>query len=139
MVTFQTLLRTNHNYRNTWIGQVVSEIGDHFNNIAVFALALANTGSGLVVAGILMPRGLCAILAGPVAGVLLDRMDRRRIMILSDVLRAVIAVLFLLAIPPGRTWLLFLLSGLLMFASPFFTAGRTSILPAIATKDELHT
>jgi predicted MFS family arabinose efflux permease len=59
-------------------------------------------------------------------------------MILSDLLRAAIAVLFVLAIPPGRTWLLFFLSGLLMFASPFFTSGRAAILPAIATSDELH-
>ena len=43
MVSFQTLLRRNHNYRYTWIGQVVSEIGDHFNNIAVFGLVLAQT------------------------------------------------------------------------------------------------
>jgi predicted MFS family arabinose efflux permease len=138
-VSFLNLLRANRNYRFTWSGQVVSEVGDHFNNIAVFSLALANTGSGLVVAGILMSRGLLVILAGPVAGVLLDRLDRKRIMIASDLARAGIAVLFLLAIPQGRTWLLFLLSGLLMFASPFFTSGRASILPTIATKDELHT
>ncbi len=133
------MLKANRNYRFTWSGQVVSEVGDNFNNIAVFSLALANTGSGLVVAGILMSRGLLVILAGPVAGVLLDRLDRKRIMIASDLVRAVIAVLFLFAIPQGRTWLLFLLSGLLMFASPFFTSGRASILPTIATKDELHT
>jgi predicted MFS family arabinose efflux permease len=138
-LSFFRLLRANRNYRFTWSGQVVSEVGDHFNNIAVFSLALANTGSGLVVAGILMSRGLLVILAGPVAGVLLDRLDRKRIMIASDLVRAAIAVLFLLAIPQGRTWLLFLLSGLLMFASPFFTSGRASILPTIATKDELHT
>ena len=36
MNPFLSLLRRNHNYRNTWIGQVVSETGDHFNNIAVF-------------------------------------------------------------------------------------------------------
>jgi predicted MFS family arabinose efflux permease len=138
-VSFLGLLRANRNYRFTWSGQVVSEVGDHFNNIAVFSLALANTGSGLVVAGILMSRGLLVILAGPVAGVLLDRLDRKRIMIASDLVRAGIAILFLLAIPQGRTWLLFLLSGLLMFASPFFTSGRAAILPTIATKDELHT
>lgn len=138
-MSFVRLLRANRNYRFTWSGQVVSEVGDHFNNIAVFSLALANTGSGLVVAGILMSRGLLVILAGPVAGVLLDRLDRKRIMIASDLVRAGIAVLFLLAIPQGRTWLLFLLSGLLMFASPFFTSGRASILPTIATKHELHT
>ena len=46
-----SLLRDNRNYRYTWIGQVVSEIGDHFNNIAVFSLALATYQSGLVVSG----------------------------------------------------------------------------------------
>jgi MFS family permease len=136
---FAGLLRANRNYRFTWTGQVVSEIGDHFNNIAVFSLALANTGSGLVVAGVLIARGLAVMLAGPIAGVLLDRMDRKRIMIVSDLMRAVIAVLFLAGIAPGRTWLLYLLSGALMFASPFFTAGRASILPTIATREELHT
>lgn len=135
---FLGVLRSNRNYRFTWTGQVVSEIGDNFNNIAVFSLALANTGSGLAVAGILLARGLAVMLAGPISGVLLDRMDRRRIMILSDLVRAAVAVAFIFAIPVGRTGLLFLLSALLMFASPFFTSGRASILPSIASHDELH-
>ncbi len=138
MSSFAGLLRGNRNYRFTWSGQVVSEVGDHFNNVAVFALALANTGSGLVVAGVLISRAICAVLAGPIAGVLLDRMDRKRIMIASDLVRAVVAILFILGVPHGRTWLLFALSGALMFASPFFSSGRASILPTIATKDELH-
>jgi len=136
---FLALLGNNRNYRFTWVGQVVSEIGDHFNNIAVFSLALANTGSGMAVAGILLARGAAVMVAGPVAGVLLDRMDRRRIMILSDLIRAVLALAFIFAIPAGRTWLLFLLSGASMFASPFFTSGRAAILPTIANKTELHT
>jgi MFS family permease len=135
---FTGLLRGNRNYRFTWTGQVVSEVGDHYNNVAVFALALANTGSGLVVAGILISRAICAVLAGPIAGVLLDRMDRKRIMIISDLVRAAVAILFILGIPQGRTWLLYVLSGALMFASPFFSSGRASILPTIATKHELH-
>ena len=135
---FLGVLRANRNYRFTWTGQVVSEVGDNFNNIAVFSLALANTGSGLAVAGILLSRGLAVMLGGPISGVLLDRMDRRRIMILSDLVRASVAIAFIFAIPQGRTWLLFPLSSLLMFASPFFTSGRASILPSIATRDELH-
>ncbi len=138
MTGFLGLLRGNRNYRFTWTGQIVSEVGDHFNNVAVFALALANTGSGLVVAGILISRAICAVLAGPIAGVLLDRMDRKRIMIISDLVRAVAAILFIFGIPQGRTWLLYVLSGALMFASPFFSSGRGSILPTIATKHELH-
>ena len=52
MPGFVSLLRENRNYRYTWMGQVVSEIGDHFNNIAVFSLVLANTHSGLAVSGV---------------------------------------------------------------------------------------
>ena len=52
MTTLLELLRQNRNYRYTWMGQVVSEIGDHFNNIAVFSLAVGATRSGMVVSGV---------------------------------------------------------------------------------------
>jgi len=44
---------------------VVSEIGDHFNNIAVFSLALQQTGSGMVVTGVMMARAIPVVLSGP--------------------------------------------------------------------------
>jgi len=139
MSSFASLLRDNRNYRNTWIGQVVSEIGDHFNNIAVFSLVLAHTGSGMVVAGVMLSRAIPAMFAGPLAGVVLDRLDRKRVMIASDLVRAVVAAGFILTVNRPDTWLVYVLSGLLMLASPFFSAGRAAILPAIATKEELHT
>jgi MFS family permease len=139
MAGFVQLLRTNRNYRYTWMGQVVSEIGDHFNNIAVFSLAMANTKSGLVVSGIMLSRAVAMLAAGPLAGVLLDRADRRRVMLASDIIRGLVAVAFIAAIPKSATGLLYLLSGMLMFASPFFTSGRSAILPTIATPEELHT
>jgi MFS family permease len=137
--SFSQLLGSNRNYRYAWTGQVVSEIGDHFNNIAVFSLVMQTTGSGLIVSGVMLARAVPAILAGPVAGVLLDRVDRRQIMIASDLVRAVVALGFIAAVHAPRTWLLLVLSGLLMFASPFFTSGRAAILPRIASSDELHT
>jgi MFS family permease len=136
---FVQLLKNNRNYRFTWSGQVVSEIGDHFNNIAVFSLALATTGSGMVVTGVMLSRAIPAVMAGPLAGVVLDRMDRKRIMIASDLIRAVVALGFILAISRHDTWLLYALSALLMLASPFFTSGRSAILPTIASTEELHT
>jgi MFS family permease len=139
MNPFVSLLRNNHNYRNLWIGQVVSEIGDHFNNVAVFSLAVATTRSGLVASGVLLARAIPAMLAGPLAGVTLDRFDRKRIMIASDLIRAVLALGFILTVNGHSTWLLYTFSALLMLASPFFTSGRSSILPSIATKEELHT
>ena len=87
----------------------------------------------------MLARAVPAILAGPVAGVLLDRVDRRKVMIGSDLLRAVVALGFIAAVHTPRTWLLLVLSGLLMFASPFFTSGRAAILPRIASPGELHT
>ena len=139
MNEFWRLLRDNRNYRYTWAGQVVSEVGDHFNSIAVLSLALDVTGSGLVVGGVMIARVLPAILAGPIAGVLLDRMDRKKIMILSDLIRAVIAAAFVLIVTHHQHWLLYSLSGLLTFASPFFTSGRSAILPKITSAEELHT
>lgn len=139
MNAFLSLLRENRNYRNTWVGQVVSEIGDHFNNVAVFSLAVATTKSGLVVSGIMLSRAIPAMLAGPLAGVVLDRFDRKRVMIASDLIRAVVAAGFIFTVNRHETWLLYVLSGLLMLASPFFTSGRASILPTIATREELHT
>lgn len=139
MPGFWSLLRSNRNYRYTWLGQVVSEVGDHFNSIAVLSLTLHLTGSGLAVGGVMIARTLPAILAGPVAGVALDRFDRRKIMIASDIVRSVVALAFILILLYQQRWLLYLLSGLLVFASPFFTSGRSAVLPRIAREGELHT
>lgn len=139
MSAFTQLLRHNRNYRWTWSGQVVSEVGDHFNNIAVMSLAMEHPHSGLVVTGVFLARAVAMLVAGPIAGVLLDRLNRKRVMIASDLVRAVIALGFILSLSYKSDWLLYVLSALLMFASPFFTSGRASILPAIATPEELHT
>ncbi len=139
MADFTRLLRRNRNYRYTWMGQIVSEAGDHFNNVAVLSLAVVQTHSGAVIATLMLSRAIPAVLIGPLAGVLLDRFDRQRLMIASDLVRGVIALGFILAIGYQKTWLLYVLSALLMVASPFFTSGRSAILPSIATDDELHT
>ena len=116
MKAFGRLLRDNPNYRSLWTGQVVSEVGDHFNNIAVFSLAVGATKSGLVVSGVMLARAIPAMLIGPAAGVVLDRFNRKTIMIASDLIRAAVAALFILTIHRHDTWLLYLLSGLLMVA-----------------------
>jgi MFS family permease len=139
MAGFTQLLVRNRNYRYTWMGQIVSEVGDHFNNIAVLSLAVVETHSGAVIAGVMLARAIPAVLAGPLAGVLLDRFDRKRIMIASDLVRGFVALGFIVAVSRHQIWLLYVLSALLMLASPFFTSGRSAILPAIATADELHT
>jgi MFS family permease len=134
----QLLLR-NRNYRSLWFGQIVSEVGDHFNNIAVLSLAVEETHSGAVVATLMLSRAIPAVLAGPLAGVILDRFDRQRIMIASDLIRGFIALGFVFVVGRPQMTAMYLLSALLMLASPFFTSGRSAILPTIATPSELHT
>src|SRR5262249_19888057 len=92
--------------------------------------------------GVMLSRAVPAILAGPIAGVLLDRLDRKKGMIASDLVRFVVALGFIFTAPNSSGHplaLLFALSGILMFASPFFTSGRSAILPTIASREELHT
>jgi MFS family permease len=138
MSAFTQLIKTNRNYRSLWTGQVVSEVGDHFNNIAVMSLAMTHGQPGLVVTGVFLSRAVANLMASPVAGVLLDRLNRKRVMIASDLVRTAIAAGFILCLKYPEDWLLYLLSAMLMFASPFFTSGRSSILPSIATPEELH-
>ncbi len=139
MAGFWAILRNNSNYRYTWLGQVVSEIGDHFNSIAVLSLTLNVTGSGAAVGAVMLARTIPAILAGPISGVVLDRFDRRKIMLASDLIRSLIALSFVLVTTHHQRWLLYVLSGALTFCSPFFTSGRAAILPRITNPDELHT
>ena len=139
MHEFLQLLRTNRNYRYLWLGQIVSEIGDHFNTIAVFSLLLNRTGSGTIISAVMLARAIPMMLAGPVAGVSLDRFDRRKLMLASDLIRGVVGLLFIFTVAYEPLWPVYVLSGALMFASPFFTSGRTAILPAITSSEELHT
>jgi len=87
----------------------------------------------------MLSRAIPAITIGPLAGVMLDRFDRKKIMIASDLTRAVVALGFILALREQQVWLLYTFSALLMIASPFFTAGRSAILPTIANQEEIHT
>ena len=139
MGDFLELLRTNRNYRYSWLGQLVSEIGDHFNTIAVFSLILERTGSGAIVSMVMLSRAVPMMLAGPIAGVSLDRFDRRKLMLGSDLVRGALGLIFILTVRYEPLWPIYALSGALMFASPFFTSGRTAILPTIASPKELHT
>jgi MFS family permease len=139
LIAFVELLRRNRNCRHLWMGQLVSEAGDHFNTIAVLSMALKVDQSGVAVGGVMLSRTLSMIAAAPIAGVLLDRLDRRRVMLASDLLRAAFAFAFVATLYYPASWLLYVLSALLFFCSPFRTSGRQAILPQITRPGELHT
>ena len=78
------LLRENDSFRNLWYGQVVSELGDWLNSIAIYALILRLSDSGMAMAGAMMAKLLPIVLISPIAGVVVDRVNRKTVMIVSD-------------------------------------------------------
>src|SRR5436190_17638301 len=102
---YRDLLKKNREFRSLWIGQIISELGDWFNNIAVLALAMHLTGSGLVVTAILLSRTVPAAIFGPLAGVITDRFNRKTVLLGADYSRAVLALGFLLVNSRDRMWI----------------------------------
>src|SRR5919205_2830092 len=91
-VGYVDLLRRNRSFRQLWLGQVVSQMGDWFDMIALYTIILKLTGSGRDVGLLLVARFVPSFFFGPIAGVIADRFSRQRIMIVSDILRAVVVL-----------------------------------------------
>ena len=137
MNTYLSFLRLRPKFRSLWLAQVISLSGDWFNTIASVIIVNRYSASGLAVGGLFIARALPPFLLGPVAGVVADRFDRRKVLILSDVLRAAIVLCFLLVDRPERVWLLYVLTILQFSVSSFFEPARAALVPALVENDEL--
>jgi MFS family permease len=137
--SYVSLVRDNHNYRQLWLSQVVSQLGDWFNLIASAALVAQASDSGLAIGGLFLARLLPPFLLGPLAGVVADRFDRRKIMILTDLLRALLVPCFLLVRSEQDIWLIYTLTILQLSISAFFEPARAAILPSVVDRQELIT
>lgn len=136
-VGYFTLIRDNSQFRNLWSGQIVSLFGDWFNLIASAALISRLTESGLAVGGLFVVRMLAPFLISPLAGVAADRYNRKRLLILADLSRAVIVLGFLFVREPQHIWLLYALTAIQMAISGVFFPTRSAILPDIVSSREL--
>ena len=139
MREYISLLRHNTNYRNLWLGSVISYLGDWFNLIASAQLISRLTDSGLAVSTLFLVRFLPLFLFSPISGVLADRFNRRNIMIMTDVLRALTVLSFLLIRSADQIWLFYLLTFLQFTLSALFTPAKTAVLANIVVKEELVT
>lgn len=134
------LLRGNRDFRLLWLGQVVSQLGDWFNTIALYTLVLEVTGgSGRAIGLVLVTRFLPTVVLGPFAGVIADRFNRRTVMIVSDLLRAVAVLGFLFIRRPEQLWMVYALSVLQLALSTFFEPARSAALPSVVSARELVT
>jgi predicted MFS family arabinose efflux permease len=136
-VGYIQLLRSNRAFRYLWLGQVVSQMGDWFDTIAVYTIALKLTGSSKSVGLIMVARFLPTVVLGPLSGVIADRFSRRSIMIWSDVIRAIVVLGFLFVRRPDQMWLVYVLTVLQLAFSAFFEPAKTAAIPSIVSDREL--
>jgi MFS family permease len=136
-VGYFQLVRENANFRNLWFGQIVSLLGDWFNLIASASLIGMLTKSGLAVGGLFVVRMLAPFVVSPIAGVVADRFNRKSILIVADLARALTVLGFLLIREPDQVWLLYVLTGIQLGISGFFFPARSAILPDIVETREL--
>ena len=134
MNPYLALLKQNRNFRLLYIGQTISQLGDWFNTVAVFALLLDLTGSATVVAWMLIVQFLPVAIVGPVAGVVVDRFDRRRLMIAADILRGLLILGLLFVRRPEQVWIAYVVMALTVAATSFFEPARTATIPNITSR-----
>ncbi|HSK64704.1 MAG TPA: MFS transporter, partial [Pyrinomonadaceae bacterium] len=130
-VGYIDLLRRNRAFRQLWLGQVVSQMGDWFNTIALYTIILNLTGSGRDVGLLLVARFLPSFLFGPLSGVVADRFSRQRIMIISDLLRALVVLGFLFVRTADQLWIVYVLTVLQLGLATFFEPAKTAAIPSI--------
>ena len=125
------------NYRLLWLGQLISEAGDGLTNLTLLLLVNALTGSTAALAGMAIVLAIPPLTIGLVAGTYVDRLDRRRIMLASDILRGIVVLGFVLVGSASSLWLLYILAFVQSAVGTFFTPARGAILPRIVPREGL--
>ena len=136
---YRELLLGNVNFRRLWAGSLISYLGDWFNTIALYTLVSTITGSPGALGAVFLAKMLPWAVVAPVAGVIVDRVNRRRLMIVADIARAVVVLGFLLIDDPADIpWLYVLIVAQVVIGAVFQPAKSASI-PNITTPRELLT
>ncbi len=125
------LLRRNRNFRMLWAAQLVSEIGDWLYSVAIYSLLLELTGSAKAVATAIVLQVLPQFFIAPLAGVINDRLSRRKVMIFADIGRALVVLAMLPISAMGLVWPIYLLLTCESCLWGFFEPGRSAVLPNI--------
>lgn len=131
------LTRENINFRRLWTAQIISEIGDWFYTLAIYSLLLEYTGKASSVAFALILQVFPQVFVGPIAGVINDRVSRRKVMIASDLIRACIVGCMLLVRSADVVWLVYPLLFCETVMWSFFEPARSSVIPNVVDKEDV--
>jgi MFS family permease len=129
-------LAQNGSFGALWVGQLVSLFGDRIHQIALAFLVLEATDSALAVGLTFFAATLPNLVIGPLAGALVDRWDQKRVMVVSDLLRAALVLVIPFAAAANVLLVYPLVFGLTTI-SIFFRPARTAVIPRIVREDEL--
>jgi MFS family permease len=119
-----------------WIAQLISLFGDRLHQVALAVLVLGVTGSALQVGLVFLAATLPNLVVGPIAGTFVDRWDQKRVMVLSDVLRAALAIALPFA-ADASIYLVYPIVFALTVVSVFFRPARAAVLPRIVRQEDL--
>ena len=131
------LLRENRDFRLLYVGTLISLGGDWFLTVALLDLVLTLTGSATLASLMLLCQTLPIFFVTPIAGHVVDKVDRRKLMILVDVLRTVACLLPLLARTPALLPFAYLGVVLISIGSAYFEPASQAALPNIVAPEEL--
>src|SRR5512136_879990 len=126
----------NRSFALMWLGQLVSTAGSALTSLAASILIFRLTHSALSVGLMLMATAVPTLLVGLIAGVFVDRYDRKRIMIAANLIRAVLVFLIPFLIPASIAWL-YIIVALSSAVGQFFDPAHESVLPEVASEEEL--
>ena len=126
----------NRSFTFLWLGQLISTIGNALTSLAASIVVFRLTGSALSVGLMLIATSAPTLVFGLIAGVFVDRFDRKRIMIIADLARAVVVILIPFLMPYGIAWL-YIIVMLTSVIGQFFDPAHASVIPEIASDEEL--
>ncbi len=129
-------LARNGNFLLLWAGQFVSQMGDRLAMVAFPWLVYQRTGSALGTGAVFALYTLPYVLFGAFAGVIIDRFNKRAVMIAADIARGGLVLLVPLAATRSLT-AVYVLSFAVATAAVFFDPCKLAILPDLVSKDRL--
>lgn len=119
-----------------WLGEIFTQIAVNFFNFYLILVVFSLTHSNTAVAGIIVSFTIPAILFGIFAGAYVDRRDKKRVLYVTNIIRALL--LLLLAFFQTNVIMLYIVSLLVAFVTQFFIPAETPIIPVLVKKDHLY-
>ncbi|HJV16151.1 MAG TPA: MFS transporter [Bacillales bacterium] len=132
-----SLIKAEKQYRRLFLAGIVNGIGDRFSSVAVLAMLLHLTGSGLAVGITLAIRLIPSLFFGLIGGLLADRFSRKTILVVTDLIRIVFALSFILVHSKEDIWIVYISSFILATGEAIYGPARKSAIPGLVNKEHL--